>query len=106
MGLLRFSRCRALLALALLVSGCAGRQDLGPASQPAGRTSYRVGPLHVLIRPQQEVEMICRLRALGNIREGRVQGCYVPEDNMIVSTPDPYVLLHEFRHFFEGAFHD
>jgi hypothetical protein len=29
----------------------------------------------------------------------------VPADKMIVSIADPYVLLHEFRHHFEGAWH-
>jgi hypothetical protein len=24
---------------------------------------------------------------------------------MIVSTADPYVLMHEFKHYFEGAWH-
>jgi hypothetical protein len=36
---------------------------------------------------------------------GRIHGCYVPADRMIVSTADPYVLLHEFKHYFEGSWH-
>jgi hypothetical protein len=35
----------------------------------------------------------------------RIHGCYVPGDRMIVSTPDPYVLMHEFKHYFEGPWH-
>ena len=37
---------------------------------------------------------------------GRILGCYVPQAKAIISTPDPHVLLHEFKHYFEGPFHD
>jgi len=31
--------------------------------------------------------------------------CYVPADKMIVSVADHQVLLHEFKHHFEGTYH-
>jgi hypothetical protein len=58
-----------------------------------------------LIRPQAEVELICRLRSSHGAPEGRIHGCYVPADRLIVSTADPYVLMHEFKHYFEGPWH-
>ena len=59
----------------------------------------------VVIRPQPEVELICRLRSSDKGPSGRIHGCYVPADKMIVSTSDPYVLMHEFKHYFEGGWH-
>ena len=70
-----------------------------------GGQSYEVGPVTVLIRPQPEVEMICLLRGGKVSATARIHGCYVPGERLIVSTADPYVLLHEFRHHFEGAWH-
>jgi hypothetical protein len=37
--------------------------------------------------------------------DGRVHGCHVPADRTIVSTAAPCVLMHEFKHYFEGAWH-
>jgi hypothetical protein len=66
-----------------------------------------VGPLRVLLRPQPEVEFMCRLHAQQQAAQtGRILGCYVPREKAIISTPDPYVLLHELKHYFEGGFHD
>ena len=33
---------------------------------------------------------------------GHIHGCYVPAARMSVSTADPYVLMHELKHYFEG----
>lgn len=95
------------VVLVVLLSGCAGQTAYMSTGQAhLGRQPYLMGPLTVLIRPQPEVELICRLRspqiAPLNVR---VHGCYVPADGMIVSTPDPYVLVHEFKHHFEGPWH-
>jgi len=30
----------------------------------------------------------------------------VPREQAIISTPDADVLLHEFKHYFDGSFHD
>lgn len=104
------SRLAVAFVLALAVSGCAtqggylsaGQANLG--GEKYGET-YKVGPITVLIRPQPDVELICKLRGAKAPTTARIHGCYVPADKMIVSIADPYVLLHEFRHHFEGAWH-
>jgi len=102
-------RARALmagLALVLLSSGCAGHAPyLNTGQTHVGRSPHQIGPVTVAIRPQPEVELICRLRGAQAGPGGRIHGCYVPADRMIVSTADPYVLMHEFKHYFEGAWH-
>ena len=61
----------------------------------------------MLVRPQPEVEFMCRLHVQQQTeRSGRILGCYVPGEKVIISTPDSHVLLHEFKHYFEGSFHD
>jgi hypothetical protein len=68
---------------------------------------YQVGSLRVLLRPQPEVEFVCRLHTQHQTTStGRILGCYVPQAKAIISTRDPHVLLHEFKHYFEGPFHD
>ena len=103
----RSTRTLALaLGLAALTSGCAGQGaylNEGPTS--LGKAPYQVGPLTVVIRSQPEVELICRLRSPQKAPDGRIHGCYVPADKLIVSTQDPYVLMHEFKHYFEGPWH-
>lgn len=50
---------------------------------------------------------MCRLHAQRQATpNGRILGCYVPREQAIISTPDAHVLLHEFKHYFEGSFHD
>ena len=94
------------IGLALVSTGCASHGPyLGAGTDPARQLPASVGPVTVVIRPQPEVEMICRLRSPQAARTGRIHGCYVPADKMIVATPDPYVLMHEFKHHFEGAWH-
>jgi len=90
---------------AVVLSGCAS----APSAKvdAAGPDSYLVGPLRVLLRAQPEVEFVCRLHAQQQTTfSGRILGCYVPAEQAIVSTPDARVLLHEFKHYFEGPFHD
>jgi hypothetical protein len=68
---------------------------------------YQAGPLRVLLRPQPEVEFMCRLHAQRQATpNGRILGCYVPRERAIISTPDVHVLLHELKHYFEGPFHE
>ena len=67
---------------------------------------YEIGPLKVFIRPQPEVEFLCRLRLPALRRDQRVLGCYLPDTQTIVSVNDIGTLLHEFKHFFDGGFHD
>jgi hypothetical protein len=102
---------RAVIAgvgLVLVSTGCAS-QGQGPylstGQTQLGTSPHEIGPVTVVIRPQQEVEMICRLRSPQSAPTGRIHGCYVPADRMIISTADPYVLMHEFKHYFEGAWH-
>lgn len=93
------------IGLALLSTGCASQ---GPYLS-MGQTQLSHSPHQisrtVVIRPQAEVEMICRLRSPHTAPAGRIHGCYVPADRMIISTADPYLPMHEFKHYFEGAWH-
>lgn len=94
------------VGLALVSTGCASQGPyLSTGSTQLGSSPHQVGPVTVVIRPQPEVEMICRLRSPQAAPVGRIHGCYVPADRMIISTADPYVLMHEFKHHFEGAWH-
>ena len=94
------------IGLALVSTGCASQGPyLSTGQTRLGRSPHQIGPVTVVIRPQAEVEMICRLRSPHTAPGGRIHGCYVPADKMIVSTADPNVLLHEFKHYFEGAWH-
>jgi hypothetical protein len=94
------------LGLALVSTGCASHGPyLSTEQTQLGQSPHQVGPVTVVIRPQAEVELICRLRSSHQAPGGRIHGCYVPADRMIVSTADPYVLMHEFKHYFEGAWH-
>ncbi len=114
-----------LLALsALLVGGCATTgpgaghgtaflvppdERLTPAAAGLKGELYQIGPLRVIIRPQPEVDFLCRLRSSQGLERrptGRIHGCYLPGEHVIVSTPDPYALLHELKHHFEGRWHD
>ncbi len=98
-----------LLAIAVIaLGGCASSQPSSTWETSAtGSDLYSVGPLRVLLRPQPEVEFMCRLHAQQQpTPNGRILGCYVPREKAIISTPDLQVLLHEFKHYFEGPFHD
>jgi hypothetical protein len=90
-----------------ILNGCASAPSLTPGATTASADFYQVGPLRVLLRPQPEVEFACRLHVQHQaMPNGRVLGCYVPGQQAIISTPDPWVLLHELKHYFEGPFHD
>ena len=94
------------LLLLILTAGCATQGAyLNEGPTALGKPPYQVGPLTVVMRPQAEVELICRLRSPHAAPEGRIHGCYVPADRLIVSTADPHVLMHEFKHYFEGPWH-
>lgn len=103
------NRIRSVMAgigLALVSTGCASQGPyLSTGQTQLGQSPHQIGPVTVVIRPQAEVEMICRLRSPHTAPDGRIHGCYVPADKMIVSTADPNVLMHEFKHYFEGAWH-
>ena len=76
------------------------------AMRPDGPDEYKVGPVTVLVRPQPEVEFFCRLRLREVEANQRVLGCYLEESKTIITIADAYVLLHEFKHHFEGRWHD
>jgi hypothetical protein len=100
------SRLAAAFVLALALSGCATQGGyLSTGQAHVGGDAYKVGPITVLIRPQPDVELICKLRGAKVSTTVRIYGCYVPADKMIVSVANHQVLLHEFTHHFEGAFH-
>jgi hypothetical protein len=91
----------------IALGACATGQPASPPPAPVGTDLYQVGPVRVLLRPQPEVEFMCRLQTQQRVTSaGQIFGCYVPREQAIISTPDPYVLLHEFKHYFEGPFHD
>ena len=100
------SRLAAAFVLALALSGCATQGGyLSTGQALLDGDTYKVGPITVLIRPQPDVELICKLRGAKVQTTVRIYGCYVPADKMIVSTADHHVLLHEFKHHFEGTYH-
>ena len=102
-------RCVPLLVvMAIVLSACTSGRPHGNSEAPATNSDLtHVGPLRVLLRPQPEVEFMCRLQAQRQATpSGRILGCYVPREQAIISTPDAHVLLHEFKHYFEGSFHD
>ena len=59
----------------------------------------------VWVKPQPEVEQFSPLRYPGISPDRLVNGRYVPESETIVTVADPYVLLHELKRHFEGAWH-
>ena len=102
-----------LLAVIMALAGCATAQApgmpaeaaFGPGGPPA-MDPYKVGPITVWLRPQPEVEFLCRLRLANVSRDRQVMGCYLPDSHTIIAVADPQVLLHEFKHHFEGKFHE
>lgn len=98
----------AFAVAALALGACATSQPIGSQQPRAVSTDvYKVGPVRVMLRPQPEVEFMCRLQTeRQTTRTGQILGCYIPREQAIISTPDPQVLLHEFKHYFEGPFHD
>ena len=110
-GLLRLAAW-ALLAGIVALAGCATAQAPGAPAEAAfgsggapAMEPYTVGPVTVWLRPQPEVEFLCRLRLADVGRNQRVMGCYLPDTHTIIAVADAQVLLHEFKHHFEGKFH-
>jgi hypothetical protein len=101
------SRLAGALVLAVALAGCATQGEyLSTGQAEHGDDAYKVGPITVMIRPQPDVELFCKVRGGAKVSTTvRIHGCYMPADKTIVSTPDYHVLLHEFKHHFEGAYH-
>ena len=108
-------RIRILLVCLMVVTamGCATPQISEvraeasfDADRQLGTGPFQVGPVNVWVRPQPEVEFLCKLRLPAVAKNKRVIGCYLADSRTIISVADPYVIMHEFRHHFEGRFHD
>ena len=95
-----------LLGVVLLLAACATRAGVGPQVVRLGAEPYGVGALTIWIRPQAEVEILCRMAQPGLPRDRHVLGCYMEASRTIVSIDDAWVLMHELKHFFEGRWHD
>jgi hypothetical protein len=103
----RLTRAVVLVgAVAALVAGCTAPSALGARALSLGEEPYGVGELRIWIRPQPEVELLCRISRPDLTRNVRVLGCYVAETRTIVTIDDAWVLMHELKHFFEGRWHD
>ena len=81
------------MTFALVLAGCANSSHSGLGSGP----SYDVGPLTVLVLPPEEVVWECGYPL--------ATGCYQADQHRIVTIADPYVLIHEFKHYFDGPWH-
>ena len=102
----------AVLALVALTgcaaSGGAVQAALAPRDHGLGPIPYKVGPLTVLLEAPVLVDQACRALMPPEARANRqltYHGCYNPKTNTIISVADPYILLHEIKHHFEGTWH-
>lgn len=104
-----------LLAL-LFATGCGPAVHRAPAElslastetrMPDGSTGYRVGDLTVVVADAETVDRECRFQGVALFHPSvQVRGCYLRATKRIYSLPDAFVLLHEFKHHFDGAFHE
>ncbi len=97
------------LLLVNLVLGCASvpaKTEYNDTVNILGTEPYKIGPISVWIRPQEEVKFFCRLVVPNVVKHQKILGCYLPESKTIISIADPYVILHELKHYFEGKFHN
>jgi hypothetical protein len=79
--------------------GCA---SFHPEALP-GSAPYPVGPLKAVIEIQAQVDVDC---FEGRRPGAETLGCYKPGSPTIYSVPDPYVLAHEFKPYFDGDSHE
>jgi hypothetical protein len=93
-------------AVAAMVAGCTARSGVSSRALSLGEEPYRVGELRIWVRPQPEVELLCRMSRPALAPNVRVLGCYVAETRTIVTIDDAWVLMHELKHYFEGRWHD
>ena len=96
---------QALLALVLTaLFGCRGTTGFPPPAAQLGPEPYRIGELRVWIRPPREVDILCRM-VVDAPPQVEIRGCFIPATKTIISVDDPYIILHELKHYFEGAWH-
>jgi hypothetical protein len=93
-------------ATVVMIAGCTAPSGVGARALSLGEEPYRIGELRVWIRPQPEVDLLCRISRPELARSVRVLGCYLPETRTIVTVDDARVLTHELKHYFEGRWHD
>lgn len=98
--------CVDVVVIVVLVSACASPGSVGPRVVGFGEPPYPVGTLQVWIRPQPEVEVLCRMAQPDLARTHRILGCYIAETRAIIAIDDAWVVMHEIKHFFEGRWHD
>lgn len=104
---------RALLVLASLMvimglTSCAMDQSRDTFLLGVG-PEYRIGPIEVIIGTKTDVQRLCRWRPSRPYEQ--IYGCYQKDRgglgrHRIVTVEDPYVVLHEFKHYFEGRWHE
>lgn len=58
--------------------------------------------LKIHLAPERIVNEVCQEKA---IRDAQILGCYDIKEHAIYSVPEPRILIHEFKHIFEGYFH-
>lgn len=95
-----------IVAIAALGAACASSAGVGPAVVGFGEPPYPVGRLQIWIRPQPEVEILCRMARSDQPSTHRILGCYLAETRTIIAIDDAWVVMHEMKHFFEGRWHD
>lgn len=76
-----------------------------------GKDPYRIGPFEVWVRGKREVHFLCsvmsgkpELLKLGCWIKGE-KGTILGAQEVILVIDEPFVLLHEIKHHFEGAWH-
>jgi hypothetical protein len=92
------------LAAVVLFTACT-TTGVGPQLVNLGAEPHCVGELKIWIRPQAEVDVLCRIAQPAAPTDRRILGCYIEDTRTIVSIDDAWVLMHELKHFFEGRWH-
>lgn len=76
-----------------------------------GKDPYKIGPFEVWVRGEYEVHLLCHALSSGSLE--RKVGCWITgkkntilgAQEVILIIDNPFVLLHELKHHFEGAWH-
>ena len=92
--------------VAAVLAGCTAQSGLGARALSLGEEPYCIGELRIWIRPQAEVDVLCRMSRPDLPRNGHALGCYVAGTRTIVTIDDAWVLMHELKHYFEGRWHE
>jgi hypothetical protein len=93
--------CRAPRLVVLLAAGIlilAGCTSADPRFAPR-YGEYKVGPMSVFILDEGTVNLVCQTRSPQP--RTRYEGCYIRNEQTVVSSDDVGVLLHELKHALE-----